>query len=221
MRRFRPAAGRDLNEAATPPEPPSPTEALLLGGLLAVSLIGTCVLLAVHAVHAVKLYRWLRRRERRTPCWPNPAPRSHRAWRSAAWCEAASWIRERRHCSGRGVNRWWWCRANSLTNSARSNSAALSPTSWPTLCGATIGRTVRVPCQGAAVVEPRGVVGRSRASRGARALLRRHRHRLLQGQSPRLCCNTAESPGLHPSGAVGALRAGDGDGIQRVDPKEI
>ena len=42
-------------------ELPSRTQALLLGGLLAVSLIGTCVLLTVHGVHAAKLYRWLRR----------------------------------------------------------------------------------------------------------------------------------------------------------------
>ena len=53
-------AGRDLNDR-NPSEPPCPTGALLLGGLLAVSLIGTCLLLAVHAVRAVKLYRWLRR----------------------------------------------------------------------------------------------------------------------------------------------------------------
>jgi beta-lactamase regulating signal transducer with metallopeptidase domain len=53
-------AGRDLNDLS-PSEPPRPAGVLVLGGLLAVSLIGTCLLLTVHAVRAVKLYRWLRR----------------------------------------------------------------------------------------------------------------------------------------------------------------
>jgi beta-lactamase regulating signal transducer with metallopeptidase domain len=52
-------AGRDVG-AVTPEEPPGRLPALL-GGLLAVSLIGTGVLWTVHGIHAVKLYRWLRR----------------------------------------------------------------------------------------------------------------------------------------------------------------
>jgi len=36
-------------------------EAFFLGGLLAASLLGTCLLLTIHGVHAVKLYRWLGR----------------------------------------------------------------------------------------------------------------------------------------------------------------
>ena len=53
-------ADRDVGEIAFP-APQSHTHVFLLGGLLAVSLIGTCVLLTVHGVHAAKLYRWLRR----------------------------------------------------------------------------------------------------------------------------------------------------------------
>ncbi|MGA2062367.1 MAG: M56 family metallopeptidase [Thermoguttaceae bacterium] len=36
-------------------------QAVFFGGLFAVSLIGTCVLLTVHGAHGAKLYRWLRR----------------------------------------------------------------------------------------------------------------------------------------------------------------
>ncbi|MGO9113542.1 MAG: M56 family metallopeptidase [Thermoguttaceae bacterium] len=45
----------------TAAEPQSHTHALFLGGLLAVSLIGTCVLLTVQGVHGANVYRWLRR----------------------------------------------------------------------------------------------------------------------------------------------------------------
>ena len=37
---------------------PNDAETLFLGGLLAASLLGTCVLLTIHGVHAVKLYRF-------------------------------------------------------------------------------------------------------------------------------------------------------------------
>ena len=102
---FSARAGRDLNDLS-PSEPPRP-QALLLGGLVAVSLIGTCLLLAVQAVHAVKLYRWIRRAGTATHCWLSPAPTSRRVWRSVARCEAAWWTRERLRCCGRGMNPWW------------------------------------------------------------------------------------------------------------------
>jgi beta-lactamase regulating signal transducer with metallopeptidase domain len=53
-------AGSDAGDVEVQ-ELPSRTQDLFLGGLLAVSLIGTGVLATVHGTHAVKLYRWLRR----------------------------------------------------------------------------------------------------------------------------------------------------------------
>ena len=53
-------AGRDVG-GVTSRELRSGTQVPYLAGLFAVSLIGTCVLLTVHGVHAAKLYRWLRR----------------------------------------------------------------------------------------------------------------------------------------------------------------
>lgn len=53
-------AGRDA-DGVTYRELRSGTPLPYLGGLLAASLIGTCVLLTVHGLHAAKLYRWLKR----------------------------------------------------------------------------------------------------------------------------------------------------------------
>ena len=53
-------AGRDVG-GVTSRELRSGAQAPYLAGLFAVSLIGTCVLLTVHGIHAAKLYRWLRR----------------------------------------------------------------------------------------------------------------------------------------------------------------
>ena len=52
--------GRDVG-GVTARELRSGTRVPYLGGLFAVSLIGTCVLLTVHGVRAAKLYRWLKR----------------------------------------------------------------------------------------------------------------------------------------------------------------
>ncbi len=54
------SVSRHIGEVATQELHYRP-QTLLLAGLLAVSLLGTCVLLTVHGVHAVKLYRWLSR----------------------------------------------------------------------------------------------------------------------------------------------------------------
>ena len=53
-------AGRDAG-GVTSRELRGGTQVPYLGGLFAVSLIGTCVLLTVHGGHAVKLCRWLKR----------------------------------------------------------------------------------------------------------------------------------------------------------------
>ena len=54
------AAAGDVR-GITSREPPSGSPVSYLGGLLAVSLLGTCVLLAIHGVRAARLYRWLGR----------------------------------------------------------------------------------------------------------------------------------------------------------------
>jgi beta-lactamase regulating signal transducer with metallopeptidase domain len=54
------SAGRDMERTATP-DLQGHLQTILLGGLLAASLLGTCVLLTVHGVHALKLCRWLGR----------------------------------------------------------------------------------------------------------------------------------------------------------------
>jgi beta-lactamase regulating signal transducer with metallopeptidase domain len=53
-------AGRDANRVVLQ-DLRIHAQTLIVGGLIAVSLIGTCVLLAVHGVRAAKLLRWLRR----------------------------------------------------------------------------------------------------------------------------------------------------------------
>jgi beta-lactamase regulating signal transducer with metallopeptidase domain len=53
--------GRD---SIASPGPRLPSQTLLLAGLLAVSLFGTCVILMVHAFNAMKLHKWLNRAAR-------------------------------------------------------------------------------------------------------------------------------------------------------------
>ena len=88
----------------------------LLGGLLAVSLIGTCVLLTVQAAAAAKLYRWLRRAATENPCWRETC------------AQVASRLEVRRvvrscvvdvrttPCCWAGASRWWSCLANCWTS---------------------------------------------------------------------------------------------------------
>jgi beta-lactamase regulating signal transducer with metallopeptidase domain len=63
-----PAAGdKDSAETVSDAESTAPREltgnaqGLFLGAIVAISLVGTCVFLTVHAIHAVKLQRWLTR----------------------------------------------------------------------------------------------------------------------------------------------------------------
>ncbi len=99
------AAGRDVGGAGSP-ELQSHARGLLLGGLLALSLLGTGLFWTVHGVHAARLYRWLRRAGTENSVLAESCARWRRAFRCVASCEAVSWRPERRPCCGRGDGLW-------------------------------------------------------------------------------------------------------------------
>ncbi len=209
------SAGRGADVAALR-ESPQRAQTLLLGGLLAVSLIGTCVLWTVHGVHAAKLCRWLRR------------VGTEDSLLAELCADVASSLKIRGVVRSCVVDAqispllWGWRRP--LVAAPRQLIDDLSPQQLRGIVAHelahfvrrdSLGEPVRFYRQGVAVVESRGVVGRSRASRGARAMLRRDGHRPLPHESPQLCRYASESSGFHPDGTGGAFALASGMGSRR------
>ena len=182
-------ADRDVEEVASRGSPRPYRRRMFLGGLLAISLIGTCVLLTVHGVHAAKLYRWLKRAGTENSLLADSCadvasslegPRRRAKLRcrranDAAAVGMASAI-------GRGAS----------PTHRRAQPAATAehrrPRAWPISCGATIGQTYSCSLSRGCCGGIRWYGGPIASLRGAGTLLRRHRHRPLQSGPPQLCC---------------------------------
>ncbi len=166
-------------------------QALFFGGLFAVSLIGTCVLLTVHGVHAAKLYRWLRRA----------------GTENYLLAESCADVASRLEI--RGVVRscvvdtrttpllWGWHRPMVVVPRQLIND--LSPQQLRGIIAHEIAHFLRRDHWANLFVFIVKVLlwwnpvvwWADRELRGARTLLRRHCHRLLQHGSPQLCHNTS------------------------------